>query len=455
MEGEEEKVSLHLPDGFFESLEIDAERRETSPKEERTSEDNAAIASMLHAVSNKGKTRDDVDDFKLMNELSGKRADKGEKASNLFQHLKNITDNMEKEEPTPAPAPYSPLVLRKPTSDSPASRRKTPSPRKRRSPSPRRSSPARRRSPRESPKGRSSNRSHHREHYSYGSDSNANFEEKAFFLQSWHILQAQGVRTDLKLDVSADIVTIKTEVHRMQTELNSQKCIKFARKALIALVSGVEFANTRYDPFGIYLNGWSEHVMTTLGDYDSVFLRLYDKYKDVTGVVAPELELLLLLGGSAFMFHLTHSFVNQAVPSFQKVAEESPDLANKVAEIMARKYEAAPKADSPPSSDDESVTTEVFTRTNERVNVHRKQGPVSHPPIPTELLHTPAFPALIQKMQKQTYGPVRTGARHPGYNANGNRRLESIKETKEIDVKEAAAQPLPKDVKSENVLVFH
>ena len=142
-------------------------------------------------------------------------------------------------------------------------------------------------------------------------------------LQTFFLLQQQGVKTELKLDMATDISIIKSEITRMQTELSSQKMIKFSRKALIAFVSGIEFLNSRYDPFSLHLNGWSEHVMTTLGDYDSFFLRLYDKYIDSTNQLSPEAELMLLIGGSGLMFHLTQSFVQQNVPKFTEVAKEN------------------------------------------------------------------------------------------------------------------------------------
>ena len=111
------------------------------------------------------------------------------------------------------------------------------------------------------------------------------------------------------------------------------------RKGLIAFVSGLEFLNNRYDPVGLHLNGFSEHCMTSLGDYDGVFMRLYDKYKDRTKALAPEVELILLLMGSMMMFHLTQQFVQQSIPKFtrkQEVQSESDD--DDLESIAAEKF---------------------------------------------------------------------------------------------------------------------
>ena len=43
-----------------------------------------------------------------------------------------------------------------------------------------------------------------------------------------------------------------------------------------------------------------------MGDYDDIFEELHEKYKSKSQM-APELKLLLMLGGSGFMFHLTNT----------------------------------------------------------------------------------------------------------------------------------------------------
>ena len=60
-------------------------------------------------------------------------------------------------------------------------------------------------------------------------------------------------------------------------ELNQS--VKFQRKMLIAFVTA-EFLNTRFDPFDIKLEGWSESVHENQHDYDDVFEELHEKYKE-------------------------------------------------------------------------------------------------------------------------------------------------------------------------------
>lgn len=370
----------------------------------RSPKESMHLQSLLHAVSNKEKVRGDIDDVEFMKEANKpKSANKfsrppsppSRKISpvNIFSHLKNLSEQIEAEDhkQTEKEKTRSPSVIRRPKIDPVKENFTTP-------PSPKPPSPQ-----------------NHTNQKNY-------LEEKALLLQSYFLLQQQGVKSDLKLDMSADFTILKGEVIRMQTELNSQKMIKFMRKGLIAFVSGLEFLNNRYDPVGLHLNGFSEHCMTSLGDYDSVFMRLYDKYKDRTQALAPEVELLLLLLGSMMMFHLTQQFVQQSMPQFTK-----------------KKKPQARAADSD-DDDMESVVTDNFIPTKS----------TDHQKLPTDFLSTPAFPAMIQKLVENQPRPQFQPPR------KAEPKMESIDEVKEfeIDTNKSKKIPRSKDTKDEQVLVL-
>ena len=82
--------------------------------------------------------------------------------------------------------------------------------------------------------------------------------------------------------------------------------LNFKEKVMMAAITGMEFLNNKFDPFDIKLDGWSESVNENINDFDEVFEELYEKYGGKSDV-APELRLLMMLGGSAFMFHLTNT----------------------------------------------------------------------------------------------------------------------------------------------------
>jgi hypothetical protein len=121
-------------------------------------------------------------------------------------------------------------------------------------------------------------------------------------------LEKKGFEFTKKFTMASNYEEMMFEYTKVKKFIETQAGIKFARRCLMACVTGVEFLNKKFDPFAVKLEGWSENVMENVDDYDNVFERLYEKYSS-KAEVAPEVELLLMVGGSAFMFHLTNSLL--------------------------------------------------------------------------------------------------------------------------------------------------
>ena len=83
--------------------------------------------------------------------------------------------------------------------------------------------------------------------------------------------------------------------------------------------------NKKFNPFELELDGWSESVMENVDDYDGVFEELYVKYKNIDAS-RTEVKLIMMLGGSAMMFHLTNSMFKAAVPNVGDVLKQNPEL---------------------------------------------------------------------------------------------------------------------------------
>jgi len=104
---------------------------------------------------------------------------------------------------------------------------------------------------------------------------------------------------------------------------------------LTTVTSGMEFLNSRYDPFGVALDGWSEQVNENIEDYDEIFEELYDKYKDKSKV-APEVRLILSLGLSAGMCHVTNTMFKSRMPGMDDILRKNPELARQFARAAAQ-----------------------------------------------------------------------------------------------------------------------
>jgi len=130
-------------------------------------------------------------------------------------------------------------------------------------------------------------------------------DEKADLLNKITRLIKKGIQSSARLTIYSDIEEIRTEYKRMTYSIEVERSIKFQRRMLVACVTGLEFLNDKFDPFDLELNGWSQNTMENVEDYDGVFEELYNKYKTKVQV-APEVKLIMMVGGSAMMFHLTN-----------------------------------------------------------------------------------------------------------------------------------------------------
>lgn len=150
-------------------------------------------------------------------------------------------------------------------------------------------------------------------------------EEKSDLLNKLGRLEKRGFNINKRLNAYSPIDELRTEVKRITYSIEVDKSIKFSRRMLVACVTGLEFLNKKYNPFDIQLDGWSENVMENQDDYDEVFEELYVKYRTKMHV-APEIKLIMMLGGSAMMFHLTNSMFKQVMPNVNDVMKQNPEL---------------------------------------------------------------------------------------------------------------------------------
>mgnify|MGYP000170747256 CR=1 FL=1 len=150
-------------------------------------------------------------------------------------------------------------------------------------------------------------------------------EEKADLVNKLGRLEKKGFAVNKRLNVYSNVDDLRTEVKRITYSIDVDKSVKFSRRMLIACVTGLEFMNKRYNPLDIQLEGWSENIMENVDDYDEVFEELYVKYRTKMHV-APEIKLVMMLGGSAMMFHLTNSMFKQVIPNMNDVMKQNPDL---------------------------------------------------------------------------------------------------------------------------------
>ena len=163
--------------------------------------------------------------------------------------------------------------------------------------------------------------------------------EKREIIYQLERLESKGFKLPFKFNMNSDLEEMRSEYNRIIREKELDGSVRFQQKMLMAFVSGSEYMNTRYDPFSIKLDGWSEQVNENINDYDDIFEELHYKYKSSGKKMAPELRLFMSLSGSAFMFHLTsRMFKEQPMPDVENVLKSDPELMKKFQNAAAKQY---------------------------------------------------------------------------------------------------------------------
>ena len=155
--------------------------------------------------------------------------------------------------------------------------------------------------------------------------------EKIDLIYKFKKLESQGIRTTMNYNMNSHLEDMRNEYLKLKKQREVDNSIKFQRKVMMALITGVEFMNNKFDPFDVKLDGWSESVNENINDFDEVFEELSEKYGGKSEI-APELKLLMMLGGSAFMFHLTNTMFKSSIPGMDDIMKQNPDLMKQFAQ---------------------------------------------------------------------------------------------------------------------------
>lgn len=160
-------------------------------------------------------------------------------------------------------------------------------------------------------------------------------KEKSDLLNKLQRLEAKGFPVSRKFTMDNSLEEMKTEYFRLVDARQLETSIKFQRQMLMGAITGVEWLNGKFDPFDLKLDGWSESVHENVEDFDEIFEELYDKYKD-KGKMSPEMRLVMAVGGSGFMCHVSNTFFRSKMPTMDDVLKKNPELARQMAAAAAQ-----------------------------------------------------------------------------------------------------------------------
>lgn len=148
---------------------------------------------------------------------------------------------------------------------------------------------------------------------------------KREILYQFERLERKGFQIPKRFNMTSDIDEMRQELERIKNDKDVDISVKFQRRMMMAIITGSEFVNNKFNPFDFKLDGWSESVNDSIDDYDEIFEQLHEKYRGKSKM-PPELKLLFMLGGSAFMFHLSNTMLKSSMPGMDQIMKQNPDL---------------------------------------------------------------------------------------------------------------------------------
>ena len=149
--------------------------------------------------------------------------------------------------------------------------------------------------------------------------------EKFVYLKKLEALEVKGVTLSKRYSMDSSLDEMKGEYEFIVAEKEKKNSCQFQAKVLTTLITGLEFLNSKFDPFDIKLDGWSEQIHENIEDYDEIFAELHEKYKS-KAKMAPEIKFLFQLAASGMMIHMTNTMFKSSIPGMDDIMRQNPDL---------------------------------------------------------------------------------------------------------------------------------
>jgi len=149
--------------------------------------------------------------------------------------------------------------------------------------------------------------------------------EKFVYLKKLEALETKGVNLSKRYSMDSSLDEMRGEYEFIVAEKEKKNSVQFQAKVLTTLITGLEFLNSKFDPFDIKLDGWSEQIHENIEDYDEIFAELHEKYKS-KAKMAPEIKFLFQLAASGMMIHMTNTMFKSSIPGMDDIMRQNPDL---------------------------------------------------------------------------------------------------------------------------------
>lgn len=149
-------------------------------------------------------------------------------------------------------------------------------------------------------------------------------KDRRWYMRKFHELKRKGLQIR-NFSTESTLREMKDEYDDLVYEQKKQNGIALQKNILVTVVSLVEMANSRYDPFKLDLKGWSESFHENIGSMDEILEELYEKYYDqfMFNQMPVEARLIVTVAFSALSFHFTKAYLTpERMRNIQKAKED-------------------------------------------------------------------------------------------------------------------------------------
>jgi hypothetical protein len=164
-------------------------------------------------------------------------------------------------------------------------------------------------------------------------------QEKSKMIRKLERFRKKGYFVYRNFDMNSEYDDIKTEYENVREEASLQRSLRQQKDILITtsrVIEGAAGTELVQEYTGkLELEGWSQHMMETVDDYEDIMEDLHDRYgRMFDNGDYPEARLLFAVIHSAIMFHITKKYVQQ-MPNLGNLLNQNPHLAREFSRATA------------------------------------------------------------------------------------------------------------------------
>jgi hypothetical protein len=179
-------------------------------------------------------------------------------------------------------------------------------------------------------------------------DENTLDNQKLELLHKVQRMAASGTPPQVALSMDSSFEQINLEYQRMRKNAEIMRSIKFQRRILLAVSTGVEFLSKRAGFLKLRLDGFSESVLDSIADYDDSFEDLHGRYGESVSM-DPMYSVLFMFLSSMVAYHISNAMFSSVLPSVTQTLSNSPEILAQVTEAMRGFNSGGPAAKPAPA----------------------------------------------------------------------------------------------------------